>query len=404
MLEAEFDLTPMDIRSAHQIPTSIPLGTQPRSVLDGFLLRMANRAIVPHLKQAVGTTPVPEYVARKGTVRLSWRALRRELIYRLSGQTTLQSQAVAPHWKRGLFLYFGAEQIGDALMDLAPRSLLQQAGLRMDLLTSPGIASLFQGDPWFEQVASDPRALADSGDYDFVITLSNKRRALLPKRRHFTHLPWLSLHESFCGPDFDRGGFAAQRLADVLGLQLSRNAFDFHARQKLLPLEAPVIQATAAAPVAICVGGVDPRRTYQQWQAVVARLVAQGVRDFLLVGSNNGVASAQQLADQFAGSASINNQVGATTLAQTRALLQHASVLACTDGGLMHVAAADDQVPMVALFCSTIRPEWRLRPQARALATLSSDTADVNAITPDLVADHVLSLHASRTTIAALHG
>ncbi len=390
----------MDIRSAHQISPSIPLGVQPRSVLDGWLLRMANRALVPHLKQPVGTTPLAEYVARKGPVRLSWRALQRQFVYRLSGQATLQCQAVAPHWKRGLFLYFGAGQIGDALMDLAPRSLLQQAGLRMDLLTSPGLAGLFQEDPWFERVGSDPQAFAAQGGYDFVITLSNKRRALQVKRSHFQHLPWLSLHESFCGPDFDRGGFAAQRLADLLGLQLSRNDLDVHARQKLKALDAPATDAfgqaaqPAAAPVALCVGGVDPRRTYQQWDAVMGHLVAQGLRDFVLVGSGNGQAAAQQLVQAFGASARIDNRVGASTLGQTRALLQQASVLACSDGGLMHVAAADDRVPMVALFCSTIRPEWRLRPQASPVATLTSDTVDVNAIAPQVVARQILALHA----------
>jgi heptosyltransferase-2 len=384
----------MDIRSAQQLQSSIPWPARPRSLLDSFLLRMAHRAVIPQLKQAIGMTPPAEHLARKGMARLGWRALRRELVYRLSGQTALQHQTIQPHWKRGLFLYFGAEQIGDALMDLAPRSLLQQAGLKMDLLTSPTIAKLFQSDPWFERVSCQARDLQTGGDYDFVITLSNKRRALLPKRRHFAGLPWVSLHESFCGPDFDRGGFATQRLADLLGLQLSRNAFDIHARQKLTSDTLPAIQLAAGAQtrIAICVGGVDPRRTYQHWELVVAELVAQGAKDFVLVGSNNGAAAARQLVEKFSADASIDNQVGATSIHQTRAILRNASVLACSDGGLMHVAAADD-VPMVALFCATIRPEWRLRLQKKPAAALSSSTVDVNAIPPVAVAQQILSLH-----------
>jgi heptosyltransferase-2 len=385
----------MNSRTAHQIRPALPLLARPRSALDSFLLRMATQASVPHLKHPVGVLPASDYFNRKGMQRLGWRAVRRELMYRLSGQAGLQSATIQPHWKRALFLYFDANQIGDALMDLAPRSLLREAGLKVDLLTSPAVAGLFEGDPWFERVSSQAQVLAQAADrYDFIITLSNKRRSLSPKRKHFAGLPWVSVHERFCGPDFDRAGFATQRLSDLLGLQLSRNAFDFHARQKLAPLATRERAAMdAPAPVALCLGGVDPKRTYEHWSAVVAQLAQQGVRDFVLLGSHNGLAAATALMQQFAGQENLRmaNHVGSASISQTRAILQNAAVLACSDGGLMHVAMADN-VPTLALFSGTIRPEWRLRPQGNPVSTLSSATADINALPPRQVAASILAL------------
>ena len=378
------------------IPTPHRLG----DALDSFLLKKALHASTPRLTRPVGVALARDYIEQKGARRLGWRALRKEVAYFLSGQRELQRQRIDPSWKRGIFLHFGAEQIGDSLMDLAPRSLLHQAGPRMDLFSSPSITELFQGDPWFGKVTCKPDDLICS-QYDFAIVLSNRHSSLQPKSRYFGNLPWVSIHESFSGPDFDRAGYATQRLCDLLGTHLTRQDFEYHASQKMTAsaatLEPPA--ASGADPfIAICVGGVDARRVYLKWDAVIDGLIARGHRNFKLIGSTNGVAAAKRLENQFRGAANLENHAGHTGIHQAQKLLANATAVACCDGGLMHVAATT-LTPLVALFGNTIQPAWRLRGANLARA-MSSTSSNVNDIDPQ---DVVRRLSFLTSTPSAFH-
>ena len=93
-------------------------------------------------------------------------------------------------------------------MDLAPRSLLADSGVAVDLWAAPAVAGMFEGDPWLQRVGSDAAGFLQT-QYDCAIVLSNKRRPLAEKMLHFRGLPWVSLHESFTGPNFQRAAFSA---------------------------------------------------------------------------------------------------------------------------------------------------------------------------------------------------
>lgn len=354
---------------------------QSHSALDRYLKRLALETITPHLGRPVGVVPAGEYMQEMGFQRLGWRALRRRLIFFASGQTKYRLESLQPPGRRGLWLYFGEGQMGDALMDLAPRSMMQQQGFRMDLLTDSFIAKVFQQDPWFETVTADPSRLSEV-PYDFAIVLSNKRRAIDHKRKYFKQLPWVSLLESFSGPDYHRAGYVAQRLADLLGLELTPSEFSEHSRQKLKPLMAPanfLLQvADVKNAIALCLGGVDPLRTFTQWVPVIRDLIQQGKNEFLLIGSDNGLSSAKQIKEQFGDSLRVHDYVGKCTIAQSHDLLAAAKGVICADGGLMHLAATTT-TPMLALFSSTIRPEWRLSTR-EALAFSCSRSPDINDV------------------------
>jgi ADP-heptose:LPS heptosyltransferase len=310
-----------------------------------------------------------------------------------SGQEKFQIDSLGNVGKRGLWLYAGEGQVGDALMDLAPRSLLQAQGFHMDLLTDPHLARLFQDDPWFANVTDDAAVLA-AVPYDFVMLLSHKRRSLQPKSKHFKNLPWVSILENFTGPNFDRSGYATQRLSDLLGLELSPAEFTEHARQKLKPRLAPAgfeqESAHLAKAVALSIGGVDPLRTYSAWPQVMAALMRHGLHEFLLVGSDNGIADAQRIEQAFGTSARIHNYVGKCSLAQSHDLLAAARVAVCTDGGLMHLAATT-ATPVLGLFSAAIDPEWRLHPRP-GIACVRSNSADVNDASVQEIVEKTLLL------------
>jgi hypothetical protein len=330
--------------------------------------------------------PVPgesaaAYLADVGQFRAGRRAALRHCTLWWSGQHKLKLDAFPAGARRLLWSYFGETQVGDALMDLASRSLLRDLGLEIDLFAAPGVAALFEGDPWFGRVGSQAGDFAGV-DYDCAIVLSNKHRPLRQKMRNFAGLPWVSLHEYFTGPNFHRGQFAARRLADLARSPLAAPDLERHSRQKLGPVGGSPVPSLPAEPtLALVVGGVHRDRSYLHWEPVMRALAAGGWGRFALVGSENGAAQAAALVQALSGQAEISDFTGRLTLAQTRAVLDAASVTAAPDGGLMHLALTT-RTRLVSLFSARIAPEWRL-PADSLGAALRAATHEVSDIPPE---------------------
>src|SRR5687768_13327411 len=143
--------------------------------------------------------PVPgetaaSHLADIGQAKAGRRAAWRHCLLWLSGQRRFKRDAFPPGARSVLWCYFGENQVGDALMDLAARSLLKELGFEVDLFTAPALAALFKDDPWLRRVGSSAEDFSGVA-YDCAIVLSNKRRPLQQKIRGFPGLPWVSLHE-----------------------------------------------------------------------------------------------------------------------------------------------------------------------------------------------------------------
>lgn len=342
--------------------------------------------------------PVPHdtaYRARKGTLKLAFRAVRQRVVFGLAGQGASLHSRIEKSWRRTLWIHEGMPYIGDALMDLAPRSLLAEHGLVIDLFAPPNIAGVFKGDAWFRRVTDEPGQL-QVADYDFAIILANSQRATELKRQCLPSLPWVSLHGFYGVPDFHRSRFVTRRLADLGGWTLANGAMAQHSAQKLVVDESARRWAAQAAPpnaVALAIGGREQVRTYHRWAELVAHIHSQGIRDILLVGSDNGRAEAERLLAAPPAGCEILNFVAAATLHETQALLQRAGAAICADGGLMHLALTTG-TPVVGLFSSSIDPEWRMPVDPRAIALRSVkesvdgiDPADIGAAIGFLMAE-----------------
>ena len=353
--------------------------------LPDFVRRLAIDSVTQPLSAPVAGNSAA-YLEAVGEHRLGWRALRRELVYRLSGQERYRVERIREGCRRGLWMYFGVPQIGDALMDLAPRSLFAEAGVAVDLATHPHLAELFQGDPWFANVLADPSEISGTA-YDFVIVPSHKHRSLKMKQRYLPHHPWLSMHGRFTGPEFHRAEFAARRLADFLQLALTPESLARHARQKLG--SEGVAGGTAESlpfstnAVALAVGGVREERTYSRWAEVVGELARAGVDTFVLLGSENAKAAAAEILERAEAAAQIHDFVGRTSLRECHRLISRCALTIAADGGLMHLAVAAGR-PVVALFQGGILSRWRL-PPADAKRAIQSNTSNVSDITPERI-------------------
>lgn len=330
-----------------------------------------------------------EYFASTGVSKLGWRQFRRAAYYGLCGHANNCHQHIQPHWKRGLWLYKGISQIGDALMDLAPRDLLTANGLAIDLLSDIHICELFEGDSWFGQVFSSIDLIQDD-DYDFVIMPSNKRRSLSHKRGPLAKLPWVSMHGFYTGPEFNRADFAAQRLFDALGIMGTPDELQSHARQKLVPLISPRssnhTQNKSPVKIAFALGGVDRHRTYSKWESVALSIVTDKPIDLTLLGSSNAI----QAADKFLATwpYRLTNMVDKTNLTQCRKIINEQDLLIASDGGLMHLGITT-KTKLISLFPSNVHPEWRL-PKSMEINSITSTSNNVNDIDADIIANKIM--------------
>ena len=348
---------------------------------------LARRAVTQPIAHPVPADD-PGLLARKGTTKLAFRMLRRQIEFAASGQRDAERDRIEPAWRRGLWIHAEAPQIGDALMDLAPRSLFVERGVTVDLLAPATTAALFDGDRAFARVFPDEAAI-EPARYDFVIADSRSWRALAVKRRRLAALPWVSIKADYLGYDYHRGLFATRRLTELLGLAPDDVAERLHSRQKLL-LPTP---SSGREPVrlALALGGVRDERRYAHWPAVAALLHAAGVERFVLLGSANAREARDAVLQRLAGGdADVLDLVARTDLHGAWRAMNGASAVACADGGLMHLALATP-TPVVALFDAGIDPAWRL-PLDFSGTALRADMRDVSRVAPERVAAALLSL------------
>ena len=304
-----------------------------------------------------------------------------------SGQRHLERGRIDPAWRRVLWIHAEAPQIGDALMDLAPRSLLAAHDLEVDLLAPAATAALFAGDRGFGRSFAD-EAEIEPARYDAVVADSRSWKALAAKRLHLPALPWVSIKGDYLGYDYHRGLLATRRLAGLFGTSLDDAAERLHSRQKLL-LGEPAA-ATRSGRIALALGGVRAERSYGHWPDVAAQLRGHGVDRFVLLGSANAEAAAAAVKARLRDSgADVLDLVARTDLHGSWRAIGEADAIACADGGLMHLALAT-ATPVVALFDAGIDPAWRLPLDFTGLA-LRADRRDVGAIDAARVAAAVLS-------------
>ena len=323
-----------------------------------WLKRQALASVTQPLSSMIDSND-EDYLHAQGYDKLGWRHFRRQVQFALSGQQKHLQGEIFPSWKKVLWIYKGIPQIGDALMDLAPRSLLWQQGFCVDLFTDPHLAAMFKDDLWLDRVFDDPRLITGQ-NYDFVIVPSHKNRSLRHKARLAPHLPWVSMHGFYTGPEFHRGKFATQRLLDLLGCETTELEFSAHQRQKLRPLEHPANGPRKITRIAIALGGVDAARTYDHWLTVAETLFQNGNDiDLTLLGSGNAVEVARAFMSQFSNQRRVVDQVNKTDITECRRLIGQQDLLIAADGGLMHLGATT-AAKLVSLFHKEVDPRWRL--------------------------------------------
>jgi len=320
----------------------------------------------------------PAYAASASVWKIARRRALRELKLAWCGQGSLLRKQIDPRiHRRILWIHQGTPQVGDSLMDLAARVLLQGQVERLDLLTEAHLLGLYRHDEVFNQVGASPAELP--GPYDLVLLHSTSSRSVKDKLAAYRQVPFAHVQGIYTGPEFNRTLFGFYRLAQLLGSPTGAAELDAMARPRMRASpeeEAAVAQlALPAGAVAIALGGVRDWRTYTQWPQVLRGLRVAGVdAPVVLLGSANGMAMRDEILAAETGLLIID-RVDRHSLGEVHALMRRCALVLCADGGLLHVAHTAD-VPVVALFAGNIEPRFRVTAANRTLSLHGARTVD----------------------------
>ena len=308
----------------------------------------------------------------------------REIGLVASGQARRRVERV-PAGVGAMLWVYSWTTVGDAIMDLAPRTLVPSA-IDIDLLIAPALAPLFANDRRLRTVRSDPHALRD--DIDFVLLDSLRSTSLRLKAANFPELPFASMRGHNAGERFDRAAFADRRIRQLFGLpsgDVTEPTLD------LGDSEGAVVEDDRFR-VAVSLGARVARKRYAFWNEVLRQLVAEWPKDvlapeFRLIGHGSSARKDLQKIDPDLVARHGLVQVDSGDLRKAALDVAGCDAFLGVDGGLMHVAVATG-VPGLALFAH-IEPAYFLRPQS-TMQALRCD-GEVSELEPARVAGTFLA-------------
>lgn len=315
-----------------------------------------------------------------------WARAKRDLVMFCTLQLALVKPEIPSKAKRILYVYLGNPNLGDSIMDLSPRTLWAKKGLQVDIYTNSVMASLYKDDPSFHKIISEPKDLA--AEYDFIVLQSYSWKCLKFKWKHYFLKPFATLHGHYYGCEFNRLVFAEAAWRDVMQLPSLNGQSPCPAVFNLSLDHTSNVGARTKNKVALAVGGIVDWRTYANWSEVVAK-VNERLPDveWVLIGSENGIAEADALMQCYQANIKVTNLVCQLSLSDVFRQLQNVSLLVAADGGLMNVGRAA-KVPIVALFAREIHPLMRFAECDMAHAIHAPDS--VSDIPFDHVADVII--------------
>lgn len=335
------------------------------------------------------------FMQRTSALTVAKKYLHRRVRLAMSGQTRHEVRHVAPG-ERVLWIYGGKASVGDAVMDLSGRALLRDRAGPVDLLITPGLKAVFEGDDIFRHVYGDP-AQVNPADYDVVVLQEFNYPTLRLKRKFFPTLPFACLFRYFHGPDRNQTQFSLAAVNDVFSLGLASDELFTRAKPYLRPesdLPEALAQQLPPGPfIVLAMGGVEPRRTYAHWreflQAYDIAYQPGMPASIVLLGSGNGADDAKALSQAKFVHLQLTSLVAQLTLRDAKRVITHASLFVGADGGLMHVAHTTP-TPSVTLFAKAEPPYLRLTPGCQS-TPLQTDS-DVSAVDPAALSETVVDV------------
>ncbi len=323
----------------------------------------------------------PFFSALKQTIR----TYRRFFTLLFLKQLNLKLDLIPDNASKILWLNPSSTSIGDSIMELSGRKLLNNTKFEVHLLSDRKNSSLYLEDLVFSKVFNDPSQIVET--YDLILMDVYNTKSIKMKSKYFPNVSFCALQGYFYGADFNRLLFSFHRVNALLNYPYTQNEVDSLAHNYLCINDL----STEYFQVVIAVGGEDYLRTYLSWNVVIGELLELNPHlRICLLGSENGLVFAEKIVAEFGDR--VTSQVAKLSLLGTAGVIARAQVFIGADGGLMHIATAFN-LNGVALFAK-FRPELRLAKNSQVIPIFSS--SNVNQIKPSQIIAELKQLNLVR--------
>jgi ADP-heptose:LPS heptosyltransferase len=303
--------------------------------------------------------------------------LKRYLYLKFNHQIILEVPNILPQHNKILWINISAPSIGDSLMDLSSRVMLNDRTI--DLFTDKKNADIYNYDNYFSSVFTELKNMSQK-KYDLVIIDSYSTRSIRIKVQLASKVPYVGMFGFYNGPDVNRILFSYHQMnkltgykkegVDLISLAKPSITISDYDQEFIKRLKLPKNF------IAIAIGGEWSFRKFNQWILVIEKLLKlDNDMKIILIGSDNAKQIENEILDKF----STNNVfsfISLLTYNQTAEIICKSNVLFCCDGGLMHAANAFN-TKIIVLF-ARVRPEMRLTNLSKAFSLY--DLYDVNNI------------------------
>jgi len=308
--------------------------------------------------------------------------IKRYLYIVLKSQKNLEVFSILPDHKNILWINISAPSLGDSLMDLSSRIMLDSKNV--DLFTDQKNAHIYTDDHIFKNIYTKIEEI-NKPKYDLVIVDSYSSRSINVKSKIAPTTPFVGMFGYYNGPEVNRILFSFHQMNHLLGYVKSEYEINTSAKASMsISKEDQEVVNSINLPIeyiAIVLGGEWDYRTYNKWSQVIEKILVKDKQtNIVFIGSGNAKSIAKNLLSQF----SENNTfdcVAKYSFNQTAQIIKQAQIFLCCDGGLMHSANAVNTTT-VPLFA-------RLTPQMQLTNVINAhplfDKTDVNNISAEAV-------------------
>lgn len=325
------------------------------------------------------------YIDNTSFVKRFTKYIKRHLYMMINAHLSLEQNEIKENQKNILWINISAPSLGDSLMDLSSRVLLQDKNI--DLFTDIKNAHIYKNDALFQNILTNPKDI-DKNKYDLVIIDSYGTKSLKIKFKYLKNLPYIGMYGHYNGPEVNRVLYSFHRMNQLLGYIKQEEEINSTAKAIMYISDSDIkFVENLSLPkeyITLAVGGEWDYRTYNQWEIVIKHILTQYPHEnIVLIGSSNAKDICQQLIHKF-NSPHMVDAVAKYSFCQTAQIIQNSKVLLCCDGGLMH-AANSVGTTIIPLFA-------RLTPHMQLTTTIKAyplyDKLNVNNILPQQICEN----------------
>lgn len=319
---------------------------------------------------------IKSHIEEVSFLKRALKFFRRYLYIFLKRQKKLEIFSILPHHKNILWINISAPSLGDSLMDLSSRVLLE--GRQIDLFTDLKNNQLYLNDEHFNNVYTRSKDLKNI-IYDLIIIDSYSSRSIKIKTVIAPKTHFVGIYGYFNGPEVNRILFSFHKMNHLLSYHRSENEINSLAKNSISISEYDYDLINNVVPkkyIAIVLGGEWQYKIYNKWDEVIEKITFNDKElSIIFIGSANAKRSSYNLLKKFP-QQHILDFVERLSFNQSVEVIRRADILLCCDGGLMHAANAVG-ANIISLFA-------RLTPEMLTTETSKSnflfDKKDVNNI------------------------